>query len=52
MLAAVLVALAVAAVVALAYNRGVRPVRGPLDRSASRRYDSAYERSRRRPDRG
>ena len=52
MLATILTAVAVAVVVGLAYRSSVLAARGPLARSSSRRYDRAYERSRRRPDRG
>ena len=52
MLATILTAVALAAVIGIAYGADRLAVRGPLARSGSRRYDRAYERSRRRPDRG
>jgi hypothetical protein len=51
---AVLVGALVAVVAGVAWWRDALLTRGPLtrSRSGSRRYDRAYERSRRRPGRG
>jgi uncharacterized membrane protein len=52
MFATILAAVVVVVVIGVAYRSNVLAARGPLARSSSRRYDRAYERSRRRPDRG